>query len=101
MVAQKPLEDQLIGLSDRPGAPLEVHAEPTARWVRAVVDGVVVADSKQVLTVTMGLPVYYFPRVDVRSGKSRTRSSASDPSITSTWATGWSRTRHGGSMRRR
>ena len=67
MVAQKPLEDQLIGLSDRPGSPLEVHAEPTARWVRAVVDGVAVADSKQVLTVTMGLPVYYFPRGDVRA----------------------------------
>jgi uncharacterized protein (DUF427 family) len=67
MVAQKPLEDQLIGLSDRPGSPLEVHAEPTARWVRAVVDGVAVADSKRVLTVTMGLPVYYFPRVDVRA----------------------------------
>jgi hypothetical protein len=48
MVAQKPLEDQLIGLSGRPGSPLEVHAEPTARWVRAVVDGVAVADSKQV-----------------------------------------------------
>jgi uncharacterized protein (DUF427 family) len=66
MVAQKPLEDQLIGLSDRPGSPIEVHAEPSARWVRAVVDGVAVADSKQVLTVTMGLPVYYFPRGDVR-----------------------------------
>jgi uncharacterized protein (DUF427 family) len=67
VVAQKPLEDQLIGLSDRPGSPLEVHAEPTGRWVRAVVDGVAVADSKRVLTVTMGLPVYYFPRSDVRA----------------------------------
>ena len=67
MVAQKPLEDQLIGLSDQPGSHLEVHAEPTARWVRAVVDGVAVADSKQVLTVTMGMPVYYFPRGDVRA----------------------------------
>jgi uncharacterized protein (DUF427 family) len=66
MVAQKPLEDQLIGLSDRLGSPIEVHAEPSARWVRAVVDGVAVADSKRVLTVTMGLPVYYFPRGDVR-----------------------------------
>src|SRR4029079_10580841 len=67
MVTRKPLEDQLIGLSDRPGSPLEVHAEPTARWVRAVVDGVAVADSKQVLTVTVGMPVYYFPRGDVRA----------------------------------
>jgi len=67
MVAQKPLEDQLIGLSDRPDASLEALAEPTARWVRALVDGVAVADSKRVLTVTMGLPVYYFPRGDVRA----------------------------------
>ena len=94
MVAQKPLEDQLIGLSDRPGSAVEVHAEPTARWVRAIVDGVAVADSKQVLTVTMGMPVYYFPRSDVRADlleaserrEFRKRSWASDRSTISHWS---------------
>src|SRR5439155_22585410 len=37
------------------------------RWVRGVVDGVAIADSKQVLAVTLGLPVYYFPLRDVRA----------------------------------
>ena len=67
MVVQKPLEDQLIGVSNRPDSRVEIRVEPTARWVRAVVGGVAVADSKQVLTVTVGLPVYYFPRGDVRT----------------------------------
>jgi uncharacterized protein (DUF427 family) len=63
---QKPLEDQLIGVSNRAGSRVEIRVEPSARWVRAIVGGVPVADSKQVLTVTIGLPVYYFPRGDVR-----------------------------------
>jgi uncharacterized protein (DUF427 family) len=67
VVVQKPLEDQLIGVSNRPDSRVEIRVEPTARWVRAVVGGVAVADSKQVLTVTLGLPVYYFPRGDVRT----------------------------------
>ena len=67
VVAQKPLEDQLIGLSDQAESRVQIIVEPTARWVRAVVGGVAVADSKQVLTVTLGLPVYYFPRDDVRA----------------------------------
>ena len=67
MVVQKPLEDQLIGVSNRQDSRVEIRVEPTARWVRAVVGGVAVADSKQVLTVTLGLPVYYFPRGDVRT----------------------------------
>ena len=67
MVTQKPLEDQLIGVSNRAGSRVEIRVEPSARWVKAVVGGVAVADSKQVLTVTMGLPVYYFPRGDVRA----------------------------------
>jgi uncharacterized protein (DUF427 family) len=67
VVAQKPLEDQLIGASDQARSGVDIHVEPSARWVRAVVGGVPVADSKQVLTVTVGLPVYYFPLRDVRA----------------------------------
>lgn len=67
MIARKPLEDQLIELSERAESRVEIQVEPTARWVRAVVGGIAVADSKQVLTVKMGLPVYYFPRGSVRS----------------------------------
>jgi uncharacterized protein (DUF427 family) len=67
VVAQKPLEDQLIGISNRADSPVEIRVEPSGRWVRAFVGGVAVADSKQVLTVAVGLPVYYFPRGDVRA----------------------------------
>jgi uncharacterized protein (DUF427 family) len=67
VVVQKPLEDQLIGASSLADSRVEIRVEPSARWVRAVVGGVAVADSKQVLTVTMGLPVYYFPIGDVRA----------------------------------
>lgn len=67
MVVQKPLEDQLIGVSNQADSRIEIRVEPSARWVRVVVGGVAVADSKRVLTVTMGLPVYYFPRGDVRA----------------------------------
>ena len=67
MVAQKPLEDQLLRLSDQAKSRVEIAVEPSPRWVRAVVGGVVVADSRQVLTVTSGLPAYYFPRGDVRA----------------------------------
>ena len=67
MIARKPLEDQLIELSERAESRVEIQVEPTARWVRAVVGGIAVADSKQVLTVKMGLPVYYFPRGSVRA----------------------------------
>jgi len=67
VVAQKPLEDQLIAMSDQAKSGVEIQVEPTARWVRAVVGGVAVADSKQVLTVKVGMPVYYFPRGDIRA----------------------------------
>ncbi len=67
MVTRKPLEDVLIAASDAAESRVEIQVEPSPRWVRAVVGGVAVADSKQVLTVTMGLPVYYFPRADVRA----------------------------------
>ena len=67
MVVQKPLEDQLITASNRADSRVDIRVEPSARWVRAVVGGVAVADSKRVLTVTIGLPVYYFPQGDVRA----------------------------------
>jgi hypothetical protein len=45
VVAQKPLEDQLLRLSDQAKSHVEIGVEPSARWVRAVVGGVVVAES--------------------------------------------------------
>ena len=62
----RPLEDILIVAADRAATPPAVRVEPCPRWVRGVVDGTAVADSKAVLTVTAGLPVYYFPLDDVR-----------------------------------
>lgn len=49
-----------------------LHIEPSAKWVRCVLAGVVIADSKQtVLLRSVGerrvTPVYYFPRRDVRT----------------------------------
>ena len=43
--------------------------EPSARWVRAIFNGVTIADSKQTkLLVERGYrPVYYFPKEDVRT----------------------------------
>ncbi len=46
----------------------KVEIEPSPRWVRVVFNGQTVADSKQakLLRETGLLPVYYFPREDVR-----------------------------------
>jgi uncharacterized protein (DUF427 family) len=62
----RPLEDAVILAADHAGDPPAVRIEPCPRWVRAVVDGNAVADSKAVLTVNAGLPAYYFPLDDVR-----------------------------------
>jgi uncharacterized protein (DUF427 family) len=45
-----------------------VQVEPSPRWVRVVFNGQTIADSKRVklLRETGTLPVYYFPREDVR-----------------------------------
>ncbi len=53
----------------RPTDPAAVRIEPTARRVRAFLDGVPVADSRQVKLVwePRRLPVYYFPLSDVKS----------------------------------
>lgn len=68
MVTQRALEDQLMVAGDRTPSQVRLRIEPSPRWVRAVLGGVIVADSTQVLTVTLGLPVYYFPLRDVRAG---------------------------------
>ena len=59
------LEDREI-LTTAPAA--GVRIEPSPRWVRAFVGGRPIADSKRVLLVfePRRLPVYYFPRQDVR-----------------------------------
>jgi uncharacterized protein (DUF427 family) len=58
------LEDQVVDLKEDPA----VKIEPWPRWVRAFVNGRPVVDSKRVLLVTEpgALPVFYFPREDVR-----------------------------------
>jgi uncharacterized protein (DUF427 family) len=48
-----------------------LHIEPTPRWVRAMFNGVTVADSKRAILVRStaprrGRPTYYFPAEDVR-----------------------------------
>ncbi len=46
-----------------------ITLEPSPRWVRVLFNGEYVADSKQVILLREAghLPVYYFPRADVRS----------------------------------
>ena len=67
MVAQKPLEDVVSAGGDPARRRAELRVEPSPRWVRAYAGGVAIADSRNVLTVTLGLPVYYFPERDVRA----------------------------------
>jgi uncharacterized protein (DUF427 family) len=61
------LEDTDIPTTTRPDA-ARVRVEPSPRWVRAFFGGHPIADSKRVLLVfePRRLPVYYFPRQDVR-----------------------------------
>jgi uncharacterized protein (DUF427 family) len=66
MVAQQSLEDRVIAAGHQTQSGLAMRIEPCPRWVRAFVGGIAVADSKQALTVTLGLPVYYLPLRDVR-----------------------------------
>ncbi|TJY44112.1 DUF427 domain-containing protein [Cohnella pontilimi] len=50
------------------GAPWSFRTEPSPRWVRVKFGGETIADSKRVLLAfeTGSLPVYYFPKEDVR-----------------------------------
>jgi uncharacterized protein (DUF427 family) len=67
MVALKPFEDVIASAGDPAQMLANLRVERSPRWVRAYAGGVAVADSKQVLAVTTGLPVYYFPERDVRT----------------------------------
>jgi uncharacterized protein (DUF427 family) len=65
-MSTRPLEDTIIVAADHAATPPTVRVESSSRWVRALIGGTAVADSKAVTTVTLGLPVYYFPLEDVR-----------------------------------
>lgn len=58
---------QITATDQRPAQKVEV--EPSARWVRAVFNGVTIADSKRtkLLRERGYRPVYYFPAEDVRT----------------------------------
>jgi uncharacterized protein (DUF427 family) len=81
---RKPLED--IDVGPPTDAPLTI--EPSDRWVRAVVNGVTVVNSKHVRLVRepRRLPFYAFPAEDVRmdllSPSGRTRASADKQAAT-------------------
>ena len=47
----------------------KVEVEPSPRWVRAVVNGETIVNSKRakLLCETGSRPVYYFPKEDVRT----------------------------------
>jgi uncharacterized protein (DUF427 family) len=63
------LEDQDLGVRDRPETEQQVRTEPVHRRVRAYLGGVAVADSTRTLLLLEArhLPVYYFPPADVRT----------------------------------
>jgi hypothetical protein len=103
MVTTKPLEDVVLSPSGPGALRGELRIEPSPRWVRAYVNGVAIADSKHVLTATIGLPIYYFPVRDVRRicssrlvERRRIRSWASDRSLIFASATAGSKTPDGG-----
>ena len=62
------LEDKVVVHADEEPPKRTVRLEPTARRVRAYVNGVAIADSKRVMVLfeTSRLPVYYVPAEDVR-----------------------------------
>jgi len=61
------LAEEAIDSIERPNAP-ELRIEPSPRWIRAIFNDVIVADSKRakLLIEPKRLPVYYFPKDDVR-----------------------------------
>lgn len=66
-VSETPTEDLVMEREGEP-RPEALRMEPSPRWVRTVLGGVTVADSKRVVLLREArrLPVYYFPREDVR-----------------------------------
>lgn len=65
----KALEDQDINVISRPAKMGPVRVEPTERRIRSFFGGMAIADSTRVLLLfeEKHLPVYYFPREDVRT----------------------------------
>ena len=62
-----PMEDRVIHRSTDT-SDYRLLIEPTPRWIRVVLNGVTIADSKRALLVdeSKHMPVYYFPVEDVR-----------------------------------
>src|SRR5947209_7708827 len=62
------LEDQIVDLKEDAKSRSSLRVEAWPRWVRAFFEGRPVVDSKRVLMLFEGgrLPVFYFPREDVR-----------------------------------
>lgn len=60
--------DPQWALRDIDSTEWQIRAERSPKWIRVLIGGVTVADSKRVLVVTETgrLPVYYFPQSDVR-----------------------------------
>lgn len=67
MLASKPLEDVVLAVGGMAQSRPELRVEPCLRWIRAYAGDVAVVDSKDALTVTLGLPIYYVPLRDVRA----------------------------------
>ncbi|MFF2481707.1 DUF427 domain-containing protein [Paenibacillus sp. NPDC058071] len=68
---QSACQTEVSACSGEPGVPAvetRVKTEPSQKWVRVEVDGVTIADSKSVVLLHERghLPVYYFPKSDVR-----------------------------------
>jgi uncharacterized protein (DUF427 family) len=66
---RQPLEDQAMEVIDRGRTDAPLLVKPVDRRVRVFLGGTAVADSRRVLLVLerAHLPVYYFPRGDVRT----------------------------------
>jgi uncharacterized protein (DUF427 family) len=87
--ASKPLEDQTLEFETTPQEH-EVRLEPSPRRVRAMFGGETIADSKDVILVfeSKHMPVYYFPRQDVRTdllSPTSRRSESAHRGIASHW----------------
>ena len=68
MDAESLMEDKVIGRDNLVYAEHPIRFERTPRWVRTVLNGVTVADSKRAMLLTEHhkMPIYYFPVEDVR-----------------------------------